>query len=501
MPLFQNDKSGMLWDVTSLPNGFVCEYMPGAPEGYVKVYLYGLMYTQYPAMQENQTLADVAKALSMEESEVAQAYRYWERCRLVQRIQDNPPEYKYTSVQQTLISRQFAPQDEAYMEFAHALNAIFGDRRHLHGNETVLAYEWVEQLNLPSEIVLMMIQHLISTRGVSFRFKEGQKLALELCDQHIRTVEAAEQLFSRSEAAWKGTRKVLRRMGKYRDPSLDETDLFIKWTVEWGFAPKAVESACAEMTSGDPSFAYLDKILETLRKSSGKASHSAAQTETELSSRNEEMDRIKEMLTACGIKATVIDEGRRLVYRDMLAYGDHQVVLLAAEAVGRRRGAPSLDSVIDLLASWREKGLSTAEQVKQYLQDVQEHNQFLKALYKSAGREAAPKLSDRELLQKWRQEWRFSESLLHKAAEFAKHTDKPILFMDKLLDSWHGKGIQTVEQAEKEQASHKEATASAGRKPAKYGKTVIEQQYDQRIYDPNEYDGPTAKALEEARKL
>jgi len=491
----------MLWDVTSLPNGFICEYMPGAPEGYVKVYIYGLMYTQSPAMQENQTLADVAKALSMEESEVAQAFRYWERCRLVQRVQDNPPAYKYLSVQQTLISRQSSPQDEAYMEFAHALSTVFGDRRQLHGNETVLAYEWVEQLGLPGEIVLMMIQHLISTRGVSFRFKEGQKLALELCDQHIRTLEAAEQLFSRSEAAWKGARKVLRRMGKYRDPSLDETDLFVKWTVEWSFAPKAVESACAEMTSGDPSFAYLDKILETLRKSSGKASHSAAQAEKELSSRNEEMDRIREMLTACGMKATVVDEGRRLVYRDMLTYGDHRVVMLAAEAVGRRRGAPSIDSVTELLVSWREKGLSTAEQVKQYLQDVQEQNRLLKALYQSAGREAAPKLSDRELLQKWKQDWHFSEPLLHKAAEFAKHTDKPLLFMDKMLESWRGKGIVTVAQAETEQAGRKEAAASAGHGPSKSGKTVIEQQYDQRTYDPAEYDGPTAEALEEARKL
>ncbi len=507
MPLFQSDKSGMLWEVTSLPNAFICEYMPGAPEAYVKVYLYGLMYTQSTALQDSQSLADVAKALSMEESDVAQALRYWERCRLLVRTQDNPPQYRYLNVQQTLVSRQAAPQDDAYMEFAQALYALFGDRRKLHGNETVLAYEWVEQLGLPREIVLMMVQHLVSTRGVQFGFKEAQKLALELCEQHIHSIEAAELLFSRSEAAWKGTRKVLRRMGKYRDPSLDETDLFVKWTGEWGFAPKAVESACAEMTSGDPSFKYLDKILEGLRQRSGKESLTAAQVEKQLGAEKEETARVREMLTACGIKATVVDEGKRLVYRDMLGLASHEVILLAAEAVGKRRGGHSLDSVTELLMSWKDKGLGDVASVQSYLNTVQQQNQLLKALYQSAGREAAPKLGDRDLLQKWRQDWRFADPLLHQAAEFAKHTDKPLLYMDKILEGWHDKGIVTVEAAQAENAGRKAAeaaarTSSGGSLLGKAGvKKVIEQQYDQRTYDPAEYDGPTDAELEEARKL
>lgn len=504
MPLFQSDKSAMLWEVTALPNAFICEYMPAAPDNYIKVYLYGLMYTQTTCMEESLTLADVAKALSLEEEDVARALRYWERCRLVARVKDSPPLYRFLSVQQTLVSRQCAPQDEAYMEFAHALFTIFGDRRKLHGNETVLAYEWVEQLGLPREIVLMMVQHLVSTRGVQFSFKEAQKMAVELCQQHVHSIEAAEQLFSRSEAAWKGARKVLRRMGKFRDPSLDETDLYVKWTVEWGFAPKAIESACTEMTGGDPSFKYLDKILEGLRTRSGKASLSASHVEKQLSQEKEETQRVREMLSACGIKAAVIDEGKRLVYRDMLTYGDHEMILLAAQAVGSRRGNRSLDSVTELLISWKDKGLSSPQEVRDYLAAIQEQNTLLKALCQSAGRECVPKLSDRELLQKWREQWNIPEPLLHAAAEMARNTDKPLLFMDKVLENWHDKGIVTLQEARAENASRKEAAQTAARPDSpspRPTKQVIEQQYPQRDYNPAEYDGPSAQALEEARKL
>ena len=75
MALFEPDKAGILWDATALPNAFLCEYMPSAPEGYVKVYLFGLLYAHFPAAGEGLTAAAVARELSMEESDVLAAYQ------------------------------------------------------------------------------------------------------------------------------------------------------------------------------------------------------------------------------------------------------------------------------------------------------------------------------------------------------------------------------------------------------------------------------------------
>lgn len=506
MPSFYGDKGGLLWDATALSNAFICEYMPTAPEGYVKVYLYGLMCAHAVTEDGGQNIGEMAKALSMEEAEVLSAFRYWERCRLVRRVQDHPPAFLYSNPAQALTGRQSTPQDEEYMAFAQALFAIFGEKRKLHGNETILAYEWVEQLGLPSEVVLMLVQHLVSTRGVQFGFKEAQKLALELCEKKIATIDAAEKLFSRSESARKGTLKVLRHIGKYREATTDETDLYIKWTTEWGFAPKAIEAACSEMTAGDPSFKYLDKILEGLLERGGRKNTSAAQVEKQLAAEKEETGRIREMLSACGLKAAVVDEGKRLVYREMLRCGSHDVVMLAAQAVGNRRGGHSLDAVNELLSAWQEKGLRTAADVHAHLESVQRQNRLIKDLYQSAGRNAAPTLADREILAKWQDEWHLDQSVLSRAAEYACHTEKPFLFMDKMLQGWREAGVCTVAQAESEYARRREALSSERAKtPVASGKSggkkVLEQQYAQREYDPSEYDGPTAEELEEARKL
>jgi hypothetical protein len=259
MALFDTDKAGVLWDAVSLPNAFICEYMPAAPEGYVKVYLYGLMYARYPAAADGLTPDALAKELSMTENEVLSAFQYWERCRLVARTQDKPPRLTYLPGQQARTGRQAAPGDEADAQFAQASYAIFGNRRAIHGGELGLCYEWVEQLGLPREVVLEMIQHMVTTNGVNFDFKTAQKFALELVDHGIVTLEAAEKFFARSLPAWTGARRVLHRISRFREPTIDEIDLYLKWTKEWGFTQKAVEKACGEMQGvSDPNFKYLE---------------------------------------------------------------------------------------------------------------------------------------------------------------------------------------------------------------------------------------------------
>jgi len=53
---------------------------------------------------------------------------------------------------------------------------------------------------------------------------------------------------------------------------MDEMDLYLKWTEEWGFDPKAIREACKETTKGAPTFAYLDKVLEGIHtRTGGKA--------------------------------------------------------------------------------------------------------------------------------------------------------------------------------------------------------------------------------------
>lgn len=496
MALFEQDKADVLWGSVPLANAFICEYMPSAPEGYAKAYLYGLLYAHNPGAAEGLTPAALARELGMEEAEVLAAFQYWERCRLVTRTQDKPPRYRYLSVQQALAGKQAAPADEGYMQFAQALYAIFGEKRKLHGGETQLCYEWVEQLGLPREVVLMLVQHLASTRGVHFSFREAQKLAVELTERHITTLEDAEQFFARSQAAWDGAQRVLRRMGKFRPPTVDEIDLYLKWTKEWGFAPKAVEAACAEMTGGDPSFRYLDSILRGVGERAGRKATSAAQLERQLAEEKTEAERIREVLRAAGLGANANESTVRDVYRDLLAKLPHDTLVLAAQEIGRSKKTQSLEKLAELAEAWSGKGLREPEDVRRHLAQVKEQNARLRELYAHMGLSGAPTPRDRALLAKWRGDWGFTDEVLLLAAEYSAGKNAPVAFMDKVLEGFRAAGVQTAAQAEAEHGRRREAYQKAD--APKGGKTVIEQRYEQRAYDAEKYTGLTPEEIEEA---
>ena len=176
MPTFETARSGLLWGATAVPNAFFSEYMPSAPENHVKVYLYGLMCVHSGLVDDGNMLYEMSQALKLGLEEIETAMRYWERCRLVERISDKPLRYRFVTVQQVLVQRQHMPVDEEYEAFGQAVTALFGDRRKIHGKETALAFEWVENKKLPQEVVLMLLQHMIVTSGIHFSFSAAEKI-------------------------------------------------------------------------------------------------------------------------------------------------------------------------------------------------------------------------------------------------------------------------------------------------------------------------------------
>ena len=503
MPTFETARTGLLWGATAVPNAFFCEYMPAAPENHIKVYLYGLMCAHGGLPDDGNLLDEMAQTLHMDHSEVERALRYWERCRLVERISDTPPRYRFVSVQQVMLQRQQMPHDEEYEAFAQAVYAAFGDRRKLHGGETVLAYEWVEQYKLPPEVVILLIQHMIATRGVHFSFKEAQKMAMELCEQRIFTLEEAEAVFSRSEAAMKGARKILNHLGMRRNPSMDEMDLYLKWTTEWGFEPKAIKEACKETTKGAPTFGYLDKVLEGIFSRTGGRATSEEKVQEALAENKAETAQIRELLQTLGISFTVIDDGLRMEYRDMAAEGGHELVMLAAREVVKRTRVHTLDKVKQYLDGWRKLGLTTKTAVLAYLADIEKQNEELRSLMEIAGTSGGATKANRDLLTKWQTEWRMQPEMIHLAAELARGKKDVMKYMDKLLDGWHAENVANAADA---RAAHEKHIAQLQQKPESKpavsgGKRVIEQQYQQRAYDPDEYDDIPEDQLEEMKRL
>lgn len=466
------DSRWAAYDATSVANQFIIEYMPSAKGEHVKVYLYGLMLCAQ--RREDATVSVIAHDLEMAEEDVQAAFRHWEYAGLVERVRDEGGEYRYIHP----IWRSFMAgergEDAAFQAFMEDLYAAFGGQRDLHGAEKRKALEWVEELRLPPEVVLVLVKHLISTQGMNFRFggKNPERLAQLLADGKAATVDDALEILSQDQEIERGAAEVLRRFRLRRQPSQDETDLYRKWRRDWGFSREAIIAACAETVKGSPNFAYLDGILSGIRARAGAADADAVRRD------QQETDQVHEFLRSLGAQGVALSEGTRAVYRELRGLYPHEVLLTAArECAVQGKG---LDETELLLRSWKSRGLETAEAVDAYLRPYHARRALLQKLGDQWGLRRAPQgKAHHDMAQKWLETYGFSEELIIHCAAWSADADKNMPYLDKLLTALHEAGVRDIAGADAQRARYK---ASPAAQPGRPEKKVTAQQYEQRDY-------------------
>jgi len=240
----------------------------------------------------------------MTNGEIEAALRYWERRRLLTRVSDNPLRYTLYHLGERLLTGQDSQGgDQDYIAFSEAVYAVFQGERKVRPADIVTAWEWVTDLKLPQEVVLMLLNYCKDTRGRNFTFKAAAKLALQMREENITSPEEAESFLGHSRGVHQGARGVLRRFNLRRQPTEDELALYNKWTADWGFTPEAVLAACTEtVKASNPSFGYLDGILNGLRRRG--AAGGAQEVTAHIARETTAMAGAREVLAALGTRVS-----------------------------------------------------------------------------------------------------------------------------------------------------------------------------------------------------
>lgn len=252
------DDSAALFDSTPVENMFITEYMLRAPGDFVKVYLYALMLCYHPTPR--MSLSSMARDLDMTEEDVERAFKYWARDGLVRQVGDNPVSFTLFNLKQLTLTRAENPGDKLYnQKFIEEAERIL--KRTLQPEEINLINDWIQVLELPEEVILMLLQiEMENSRGRVSISIAGRR-AKEWAQSGIRTVDDVEKIVVMGREREQQLRKLLARLGQRRTPSEDEKAMYKTWIDEWGFTPEAVQEACRETTKGTPTMAYLNGIL------------------------------------------------------------------------------------------------------------------------------------------------------------------------------------------------------------------------------------------------
>ena len=329
---------------TPVSNIFIMEYMPSAPEGYVKVYLYGLMCVGAPVLA-----GDAASALGMEDKAVEEALIYWQARGLVELMDTDPVTVRYAS----LSLGAPAPTRESAEFIGSIQGALCG--RSLSSSELEKIYDWIDIFGMDEACAVMLARWCAQNKGPKVSVNYMDAVAKSWANAGALTAEAAEAYLADYSELTSGAQAILKRWRMGRRPTEDELALYKQWR-GWGFDDAAISAACSEMTGAyKPSFKYLNSILESYRLS-GAGDTAAIQ---ELMKKR---DAAAELLRLCferaGIKRAPSskDIEQMQIWRDA-RHMDGELILLAADYA--RDSSQPFNKLRRTLDDWYSAGVKT----------------------------------------------------------------------------------------------------------------------------------------------
>jgi DnaD/phage-associated family protein len=442
-----------IFDVTPVENLFIEEFMLKAPGDFVKIYLYGLMQC-YGTNPSDQTIERFASHLGLDIQVVENGFRYWERQGLLRMSvsEDGQFSITYYNVKDLFYNNKMDGNDLLYQyrELNENLQRLF-DSRLLLPEEYLKIYDWLEVLNLPQEVILMMVNFHVRKKGVKLSLNYLDKVAQQWAKDEINTLQKAEDYLSDREQTVQQTAAVLKHLGIRRLASKDELQLYKKWTSTWGFSLDTIFVACEKMTSiQNPNFGYLDKVLAGFFENGVVSMDQMREFNAAQQSKNAH---IKDVLYHLGLRSTMITPEHETLYKKWSRdwQFEHAAILMACTQCVRQTASRSpLQACDDLLRQWHSLHLTTQASVTQYLSAQNKFDQEIKACLERAHGldEFSPAV--RPYYKRWIEDWHLPFELVLLAADFSVSANKKVPFINKILQSWHNKNIQTVAAAQQD---------------------------------------------------
>ena len=243
-----------------LDTAFIFDYMPLAPDSYVKVYLTGLAF----ANADDSDIEGIALKLELTKATVLEAFKYWQHLELV----ELSPDQSFVEYQIVKPIYKFTPKfdPKKYEDFNLLVNQQIKNRPILP-EEFNEYYTLMETTGLSSEAMNIIIGHCIRNNIKDYNDeKEAEvskstitKLARELAHEGYKTYEAVHDKLEELELSSDDLVTVFKALKLKRTPLYKDKSLLVKWKRDYKFDQSTVVFVAKSVAGKEMS--YLDAVL------------------------------------------------------------------------------------------------------------------------------------------------------------------------------------------------------------------------------------------------
>lgn len=427
----ENAASGQLF----VPSVFINEYLPYAPESFVKIYLFGLAAAQ--GLNDANTLARLSLLLGEDEESVLAAFSYWEENGLVCVHRAEETFIEYLPV--LPIAKQLRKYSkEKYKGFNDQLSALLPSRNFLP-NEYNEYYYCMESLHIEVEAMLIIIGYCKRLKGENVHTAYVLTVARNFASEGCTTYERVKEKIDEYDFLYKDVAAVLKALKLKRRHESEDSVRLSKWTKTYGFDMSLVMSIAQNVKRGG-----MDTLDNLLTKYYEKRLTSKEAIEAYELARKKQYELMSVITRRLGLNYERLDSviETYLVKWQGLGYTDETLALLADYCL--KMNMRTLQGMDSFISNFAHKGLLSQSDIEQFMNIGESVGKILSEI----GIICTLDLNERTLFHKWKVQWETSDELIALAASSALGKDRPLSYMDRMIGNWFDAGVKDRAGAE-----------------------------------------------------
>lgn len=426
---------------TPVDNLFINEFLPYAPAECVKVYLYGLYKCTNSSSYDN-TIENFAKVLNLTEEEVEDAFLYWQDEGLVQVLNTCPIEIRFMPLKNVINNtKKYKPEE--FSTFNRQVQEIL-EGRQITPTEYDEYYYLLKTMHFQPEALLMIIKFCTQIKGANVGYKYIVTVAKNWANEGITTTKSVEERLFTYEQAGSDLEKLLKICGAKRNATLEEREMFLKWTKELGFNYNTIEYVAKLLK---PTKVNFEKLDARLLKYYEMKKLSIKEIEDYEKEKSEMYTLAREINKKMGLYYENLEPVVENYISKWLNLGHNSTSLLALADYCFKNSIRTLEGLDSTVLKLYKLGIVSMEAIEEYMQELILLDKEIKVILEKLGISRMVTNQDRTYYKTWKQDWNLSSELIALGVEMSAGKFQPLQYLNKLLSNWHTNSVKTLDEA------------------------------------------------------
>lgn len=427
---------------TEIDNNFIIEFLPNINPLALKVYVYGLYLCQNGI---DHSISDFENTFNLSSDDVISLFKSLEELNLVDCIEIDPIEIRYLPVKHSSLHLKKYDVKKFKTFNVKAQNLL---KRQIDINEFNNYYYQIEKHNLEEDAVVRTIEYCANKKGDTVSANYILTVLRNWAFEGLKTLEDVEMRINNEERYNEDIQLVLSTLGIKRTCSLEEKSMFLDWTTGLGFNLDTIIHLAKITKKKKGNFIKLNGLINKcyeLNKFSTK------EIDDYFAMEEEYYNIAKAICRNLGVYYDNLSIVVETYVSNWCNLGFDQTALNTLAKYCFTSGIKNLQGLDSIINKIFKLGIVTAEAIDIYINELNCFDSEIEEIISAFGLARNVNKFDRAFYNTWINDWKLPKEVINYAVTISKDKMLPMQFLNRVLSTYHNKGITTLEQAKAEQ--------------------------------------------------